>query len=167
MVRELTKAFLDPLRTSKVTFPLSSYKVLEDLNSTLFKTPKVEEEMVQQVGNIRPLSMNPELHRALETSFEAAMAFWQIGWYSTVLINYLFGKCKGDPILEAVCTFLHGAIQESHPSSAWAASMTVAAQFRMVLNNSTFQDCLPLQATLLCTLFVGPLSRKPCMVSSS
>ncbi len=62
--------------------PLSPYKVAMDL-----KTPKVEEEMTNQVGNIHPLAINPDLHQALETSFEASMVSWHLGWHSPVLCS--------------------------------------------------------------------------------
>ena len=60
MVAELTKAFQEPSTTSKVTDPASAYKVPAELYTALFKSPKVEEEMVKQVGNIRPLAINPD-----------------------------------------------------------------------------------------------------------
>ncbi len=60
MVADLTKAFQEPSTTSKVTDPGSTYKVLAELYTALLKTPKVEEEMVKQVGNIRPLAINPD-----------------------------------------------------------------------------------------------------------
>ncbi len=41
--------------------PSSPYKVPADLHPPLFETPKVEEEMTKQVGNIHPLVINPEL----------------------------------------------------------------------------------------------------------
>ena len=40
------------------------YKVYVDLCWLLLKTPKVEEEMTKQVGNIQPLAINPDLRWA-------------------------------------------------------------------------------------------------------
>ncbi len=54
--------------------PRPPIKVPADLYMALFKTPKVEEEMVKQVGNIRTLAISPDFHRALKTSYEALMA---------------------------------------------------------------------------------------------
>ncbi len=155
MVAELTKVFQEPSKTSKVTDPASAYKVLAELYTVLFKSPKVEEEMVKQVGNIRPLAIYSDLCRALEASYESSMATWWLGWHMTVLINYMYNHCQGDPVLKAVCNYLHGAIQESRLTSAQGASVAIAAQCRMILDASAFQDCQPLRATLLSTPFVG------------
>ena len=76
MVAELIKAFQEPSTMSKVTDAALAYKVPVELDMVLFKTPKVEEELVKQVRNIHPLVSNPDLLRALETSFEASMASW-------------------------------------------------------------------------------------------
>ncbi len=51
MVQGFVKAFREPLMMSKVTDAAYIYKVPVDLYSVLFKTPKVEEGMVKQVGN--------------------------------------------------------------------------------------------------------------------
>ncbi len=66
MVGELTKAFQEPSTTTKVTDAASAYKVLAELYTLLFKSAKVKEEMVKQVGNIHPLAINPDLRRALK-----------------------------------------------------------------------------------------------------
>ncbi len=66
--------------------------------------------MVKQVRNIRPLAINPDLRRALETSFGASVASLQLGWHMPVLINYLYNHCQSDPVLNAVCNAVHGAI---------------------------------------------------------
>ncbi len=58
---------------TKVMDAASPYKVLVKLYTSLFKSPKVEEEMVKQVGNIWPLAINPDFRRALEASFESSM----------------------------------------------------------------------------------------------
>ncbi len=155
MVAELTKAFQEPPTTTKVTDAASVYKVQAELYTSLFKSPKVEEEKVKQVGNIRPLAINFDFHRALESSIESSMATRRLGWHMTVLINYLYNHCQGDPVLKALCNHLHGAIQESLQTSAQAASVAIAAERRMILNASAFQDCRPLKATLLSTPFVG------------
>ncbi len=102
MVAELTKAFQVLAMMAKVTDTASTYKVLAELYTSLFKTLKVEEEMVKQVRNIRPLAINPDLRRALETSFEASVASLQLGWHMPVLINYLYNHCQSDPVLNAV-----------------------------------------------------------------
>ncbi len=78
--------------------PLSPYKVAADLYSELFKTPKVE-EMTKQLGNIRPLGINPDPCQSLETSFGASMV-------------YLSNKCQDDPVLKAGCAQLHTDIRE-------------------------------------------------------
>ncbi len=111
--------------------------------------------MVQQVGNIRPLAINPDPRKALETSYEASMLSWHLGWHMTVIINYLFNKCQDCPVLKAVCCNLHRAIRESHLTLAHAASVAVVAQRHMVLDVFAFHDCRPLRATLLSTPFVG------------
>ncbi len=138
MVAELTQAFQEPLTTAKVTDAAMTYKVSVKLYATLFKTPKVEQEMVKQVGNIYPLAINSYLRRALETSFEASMAFWQLGWHMAVLINCLYNHCQADPVLKAVCNHLHGAIRESRLTSAQAASVAIAAQRSIILDASAF-----------------------------
>ncbi len=153
MVAELTKAFQEPSTTAKVMDGASAYKVPAELS--LFKSPKVEEEMVKQVGNIRPLGINPDFRRALEVPLESSMATWRLGWHMTVLINYLYNYCQGGPVLKAVCNHLHRAIRESPLTSAQVASVAIAAQRCMILNASTFRDCKPLRATLLSTPFVG------------
>ncbi len=89
IVQELTKAFWEPSLTSKVTVPSPSFKVPEDVYTALFKSPKVEEDMVKQVGNIHSLAINPDFHRALETSYEASMVSLWLVWHATVMINYL------------------------------------------------------------------------------
>ncbi len=155
MVAELTKAFKEPSTTSKVTDSASAYKVPAELYTALFKTPKVEEEMVKQVGNIRPLAINPDFRRALEASYESSMATWRLGWHMTVMINFLYNHCQDDPVLKAVCNHLHGAIRESRLTSAQAASVAIAAQRRMILDASAFRDCRPLRATLFATPYVG------------
>ncbi len=94
--------------------------------------------MVKQVGNIRPLAINPDFYRALEASFESSMATLQFGWYMTVLINYLYNHCQGDPVLKAVCNHLHGAIRESRQASAQAALVAIAAQRHLILDASAF-----------------------------
>ena len=109
--------------------------------------------MVKQVGNIRPLAINPDLRRALEVSFKSSMVTWWLGWHMTVLIIYLYNHCQADPVLKAVCNHLHGAIRESCQTSAEAASVAFAAQCCMILDASTFRDCRPLRATLLSTPF--------------
>ncbi len=111
--------------------------------------------MVKQVRNIRPLAINPDFRRALEVSYESSMATWRLGWHMTVMINYLYNHCQGDPVLKAVCNHLHGAIQEFCVTSSQAASVAIAAQRRMILDASAFRDCRPLRATLLSTPFVG------------
>ncbi len=159
MVAELTKAFQEPSTGSKVRDAASAYKVLAKLYTALFKTPKVKEEMVKQVRNIRSLAINRDLHRALETSFEVSMASSCLDWHMTVMINYLYtiigSHCQADPILKAPCNHLHGAIRESRLTSAQAASVAIAAQCHMILDASTFRDCGPLRATLLFIPFVG------------
>ncbi len=70
MVAELTKAFQEPSTTLKVTDPTLAYKIPAELYTALFKSSKVEEEMVKQVGNIHRLAINPDLGRALEVSYE-------------------------------------------------------------------------------------------------
>ncbi len=67
--------------------------------------------MVKQVGNIRPVAINPDLCRALETSFQSSVASWRLGWHMTVLINYLYNHCQADPILKAVFNHLHGPFE--------------------------------------------------------
>ena len=94
-VAELTKAFQEPSTTSKVTDPASAYKVPAELYTALFKSPKVEEEMVKQVGNIRPLAINPDLCRALEVSYELSMVTWQLGWHMTVMIKFPVQSLSG------------------------------------------------------------------------
>ncbi len=111
--------------------------------------------MVKQVRTIRPLAINHDLRRALEASSESSMATWHLGWHMMVMINYLHNHCQADPVLIAVCNHLHGAIQESHQTSAQAASGAIAAECRMILDASAFQDCRPLRATLLSTPLVG------------
>ena len=133
MVAELTKAFQEPM--TKVTDTASAYKVLADLYMSLFKTPEVE-EMFKQVRNIHPLAFNPDLCRFLETSFEASITSWRLGWQMTVLVNYLYNHCQADPVLKAVCNHLHGAIWESRQTSAQAASVAIAPQCRMILHAS-------------------------------
>ncbi len=140
MVAKLTRAFQEPLMTTKVTDAVSAYKVLAELYTSLFKSPKVEEEMVKQVANIHPLAINPDLCRALEVSFESSMASWRLGWHMTVMINYLYNHCQADPVLKAVCNSLHGAIRESCLTSAQAASVAIASQRRMTLDASAFRD---------------------------
>ncbi len=76
MVAELTKASQEPSTTTKFTNAASTYKVLAELYTSLFKFPKVKEEMVKHVGSIRPLAINHDLYRALEVSFESSMATW-------------------------------------------------------------------------------------------
>ncbi len=98
---------------TKVIDASSAYKVPVELYMSLFKTPKVEEEIVKQVGNIHPLPINPDLCRALETYFESSMATWRLGWFMAVMINYLYNHYQADPVLKAVCNHLHGAIRES------------------------------------------------------
>ncbi len=70
MAQELTKAFQESLTVSKATVPLSPYKVPAYPYWALFKSFKVEEEMIKQVGNIRPFTTDPDLHQALEKSLE-------------------------------------------------------------------------------------------------
>ncbi len=66
-MQELTlKAFQEPSTASKVMVPSFPSKLPVDLYSELFKTPTVEEEMTNQVGNISHLSINPDLSGALE-----------------------------------------------------------------------------------------------------
>ncbi len=144
MVAELTKAFQEPSTTSKATDPASAYKVPAELYTALFKSPKVEEEMVKQVRNIQPLAINPDLCRALEASYESSLSTWRVGWHMTVMINYLHNHCHGDPVLKAVCNHLHGAIRESRMTSSQAASMAIVAQCRLILDASTFRDWWPL-----------------------
>ena len=155
MVAELTKAFQEPSTTTKVTDAASAYKVPAELYTSLFKTPKVEKEMVKQVGNIHHLAINPDLRRALEVSFESSVATWWLGWRMMVMINYLYNHYQADPVLNAVCNHLHGAIRESCQTSAQATSVTIAAQRCMILAASAFRDCRPLRATLMSTPFVG------------
>ncbi len=155
MVAELTKAFQEPSTTTKVTDAVSAYKIPAELYTLLFKTPKVEEEMVKQVGNIRPLAITPDLRKALEASFESSMVIWQLGWHMMVMINYLCNHCQADPVLKAVCNHLHGAIRESRQTSAQAALVAIAAQCHMILDASAFWVCRSLRATLLSTPFVG------------
>ncbi len=119
-----------------------------ELYAVLFKTHKMKEDMFKQIRNIRPLAINPDFRRALETCFEASMASWWLGWHMAVLINYLYNLCQADPILKAVCNHLHGAIQESCLTSGQAASVGIAAQRRMILDASAFRDCRPLRTTL-------------------
>ena len=125
MVAQLTKVFQE---SSKVTDAASAYKVPAELYTSLFKTPKVEEEMVKQVGNIRPLAINPDLHRAMEASFGSSMVTWQLGWHMMVMINYLYNHCQADPALKAVCNHLHGASRESRQTSAKAALVAIARE---------------------------------------
>ena len=113
--------------------------------------------MVKQVRSIRPLAINTDLRRALETSFEALMASRRLGWHMTVMISYLYNHCQADPVLKTVCNHLYGAIRESRLTSAQAASVATAAQCHMILDASTFHDCKPLRATLLSTPFVSTL----------
>ncbi len=101
-------------------------ELTKELYTALFKTPKVQEEMVKQVGNIRPLAINHDFRRALEVSYESSMATWRLGWHMTVLINYLYNHCQADPVLKAVCNHLHEAIPESRMTSSQAASVAIA-----------------------------------------
>ncbi len=59
-----------------------------------------------------------------------------------------------NPVLEAVCKKLHGAIRESHQTLARGVSVTIAAQRRLVVNASAFRDCMDLRSSLLATPFV-------------
>ena len=111
--------------------------------------------MVKQVGNIRPLAINPDLRRALGASFESSVVTWQLGWHMMVMISYLYNHCQADPVLKAVCNHLHGAIRESHQTSAQGASVAIAAQRCMILDAPTFRDCRPFRVTLQSTPFVG------------
>ncbi len=54
-----------------------------------------------------------------------------------------------------MCNHLHWAIRESRLTSAQMALVAIAAQHRMILDTSAYQDCMPLRATLLSTPFVG------------
>ncbi len=76
--------------------------------------------MAKQVGNSRPLAINPDIHRPLETSFNASMASGGRGWHTTctVLTNCLYNHCQVDPVLKAVCNHLHGDIQESNKNNS-------------------------------------------------
>lgn len=62
MVQKLTKAFQEPSAALKVMVPLLPYMVPAELYLVLLKTLKVEEEMTEQVGNIHPLAINPDLY---------------------------------------------------------------------------------------------------------
>ncbi len=143
MVAQLTKAFQEPAATMKATDAASAHKVPAELYTSLFKTPKVEEGMVKQVGNIRPLAINPDLCRVLETSFEASTVSCQLGWHIEVMVNYLYNHRQADPVLKAVCNHLHGAIRESCQTSAQAASVAIAVQCHMILDASCFVTAGP------------------------
>ncbi len=74
--------------------------------TVLFKSPKSQSGRgdIKQVGNIQPLAIDPDFHRALETSYEASMVAWM------ALVGYLYQKCQDDPVLKAACTNLAAAI---------------------------------------------------------
>ncbi len=155
MQEELTAAFSEPSSSAKVISSSSPYKVPSDLYSALFKAPKVEEEMVKAAGNVRPLPINSDLRKAVETFYESSMATWRLGLHATLLSKYVYSKCGQDPVLEAVCKKLHGAIRESRQTSARGASVAIAAQRRLVVDASAFRDCRDLRSSLLATPFVG------------
>ncbi len=67
MQEELSTDFLEPSLLAKVTISLSTYKAPNDLFLALFKAHKVEEEMAKVVGFTRPLPINPDLWKAVET----------------------------------------------------------------------------------------------------
>ncbi len=106
-----------PPRNAKVISSSSTYKVPNDLYSALFKAPKVEEEMVKAAGNVRPLPTNTDLRKAAATFYESSMVTWRLGLHTTLLSKYLHSKFGQEPVMEAVCKKLHGAIQVSRQTS--------------------------------------------------
>ena len=60
---ELTIYFSEPSTSCKVMVSSFPYKVPNDLFWSLFKAPKVEEEMLKAVGSIHPLPVNPTYER--------------------------------------------------------------------------------------------------------
>lgn len=83
----------------KVTTGYSSspYKVPAEWYLAFLRTPKMQEEMTKQVGNIHHWAINSYRCWALQTPYRASMSCQMV--YSMVLISYLFNKCLGDSCL--------------------------------------------------------------------
>ncbi len=138
MVQKLTKAFQEPSAALKVMVPLLPYMVPAELYLVLLKTLKVEEEMTEQVGNIHPLAINPDLYWAMETSYQAS---WHLGWHSKILVSCIFNKCQDDSALKTVCGRLHGAIRVSpglDPSCTCGCCGSVPFHLRCILDAVPF-----------------------------
>ncbi len=73
--------------------------------------------MVKAAGNVRPLPTNTDLRKAAATFYESSMVTWRLGLHTTLLSKYLHSKFGQEPVMEAVCKKLHGAIQVSRQTS--------------------------------------------------
>ena len=138
MQMELIKAFAEPSTS------FETYGVILTFQLGRFVTT-----------SLLSLWLTPNLWKALEVSYELSMATWHLRWHMKVLSQYLHSKCRGDPVLSAVSSRLHSAVQESRQTSAQGASVAIAAQHRMVLDASPFRDSRTLRSMLLATPYVG------------
>ncbi len=120
----------------KLTDAAAAYKVLAEVYTSLCKTPKVEEEMVKQVGNIHSLAINPDLRRALEASFESSLVTWWLGWHMTVMINY-DGYAQRRMILDASAFRDCQPLRATLLSTPFVGSSLFGGQFQSSVEEAT------------------------------
>ncbi len=142
MPRHSSRTFQEPSTTTKVTGTASAYKVPVELYMSL-RLLKWRRKWL----NRSEISVPWPLILTLTEPWKRPLSrqWWPgslDGIYMTVMINYLYNHCHVDPVIKTVCNHLHGAIRESHQTSAQAASVAIAAQCRMILDASTFWDLL-------------------------
>ncbi len=89
MQAELGGAFGEPTVSTKHVSSTSQFKVPSDVYASLFKAPRVDEELLLAIGTSRAPPHSSELKKAFDKLYESSMVSWRLGWHLTVLSQFL------------------------------------------------------------------------------
>ncbi len=152
---EFGGAFGEPTVSTKHVNSASQFKLPSDVYASLFKAPRVDEELLRAIGPSRAPPQSSELRKAFDALYESSMASWRLGWHLTVLSQFLKQQNIQDPVTRAVISHMHSAIQESRKVSATGASSAIAASCRMVLDSPACHGWQALRPKLLGSPYGG------------
>ncbi len=79
MQAELGGAFEESSVSTRHVNLASVFKVPSDVYSSLFKAPRVDEELARAMGTTKAPSPSSDLKKALDALYESSMASWRLG----------------------------------------------------------------------------------------
>ncbi len=133
----------------------SQFNVPSHVYSSLFKAPRVDEELSRAIGTSCTPVHTSDIKKALDALYKSYLVSWRLGWHLTVLSQFLKQQNIEDTVTRAVISHMHSAVQESRKVSATGASTAIAASRCMVLDSPACRGWQALWPRLLSSLYGG------------